>query len=39
MMPIKNGKETQHPDCDVLFSDSEETSNTGPLDVEMWKNI
>jgi hypothetical protein len=33
-MPITNGKETKHPDCYVLVSDLEETSNPEPL-VEM----
>jgi hypothetical protein len=34
-MPITNEKETQHPDCDVLFSDTEETPNPEPLVVTM----
>jgi hypothetical protein len=35
MMPVKNGKEIQHPERDVLFSDSEETSKTEPLVAKM----
>jgi len=31
----KTEKETEHPDCHVLASDSDETSDTEPLVVKM----
>jgi hypothetical protein len=35
MMLVTNGKETQHPDCYDVASDSDETSDTEPLVVKM----